>query len=175
MNIAVYLGSNPGRNPRYLKDAAAFGRMLASKGHTLVYGGANDGTMGELARAVKAGGGTVIGVIPDFFAARLFDGLDERHVVKTMAERRSKMIEKADGYIAFPGGPGTIEEISEVISAVRIGLFKKPCVIYSPQGYYDYLEQQYDRMVEEGFLSAEERSRFTFVETLEEAAQVLGM
>ena len=175
MKIAVYLGSTPGNDPSYVNDAACFGAMLAESGNKLVYGGAGDGTMGALAEGVRSHGGNIIGVIPDFFLHRAFDGLSERYVVTTMSERKAKMMELADAFIAFPGGPGTMEEITEVISAVRIGLRNVPCVIYSPHGYYEDLERQYDHMVEKGFLSQEERGRFVFVRTLEEAADALGI
>ncbi len=173
MRIAVYLGSNPGNDPMFLACAREIGRMIAENGHTLVYGGANDGMMGALADTVAGNGGKAIGVIPEFFQVRAHQGLEKLIVVENMPERKTKMIELADAFIALPGGPGTIEEISEVISAVRIGIFAKPCVIYNLNGYYDPLREMYDRMTECGFLSAGERRRFVFAETMDEIRNAL--
>ena len=175
MNITVYLGSTPGKDPRYLKTAEAVGKMIGESGNTMVYGGADGGLMGACASAVLESGGSVIGVIPEFFTFRGHARLNELHVVASMGERKKKMIELGDAFLALPGGPGTIEEISEIMSAVRIGLFHRPCILYSDGGYYEDLKRQYDRMVKEGFLSEEERRRFTFAETMEEVREALGL
>ena len=175
MKIAVYLGSTSGNDPAFEEYAERIGQMLARNGHTLVYGGADGGMMGKLAASVLKNGGHVIGGIPEFFMKRAFQGLDELITVKTMSERKQIMMDLSDGFIALPGGPGTVEEITEIISALRIGLFRKPCVIFSPNGYYDSLRMQYDQMLEEGFLSLEERCRFEFVETVSEVQKVLGI
>ncbi len=174
MHITVYLGSNPGNNPRYQEAAVELGTLIGQGGHTMVYGGADGGLMGMTANAVLEAGGSVIGVIPEFFYHRGHQKLNELHVVKTMSERKERMIELGDAYIALPGGPGTIEEISEIMSAVRIGIFQKPCVLYNVDGYYDDLKRQYDRMVEVGFLKQEERNRFTFADTLDEIREALN-
>ena len=175
MNITVYLGSTPGKNPVFLEAAEEVGRLIGRTGNTMIYGGADGGLMGRAANAVLDAGGTVIGVIPEFFTFRGHQDLSELHVVTNMSERKNRMIELGDAFLALPGGPGTIEEISEIISAVRIGIFQKPCVIYNRNGYYDDLKRQYDRLVEEGFLTAEERSRFLFADTIEEVGQALGI
>ena len=175
MNITDYLGSNPGNDPKYLKYAEEIGRGIGSTGNTMVYGGANDGLMGRTADAVIASGGTVIGVIPEFFLKRGHSELAELHVVKTMSERKAKMMELGDAFIALPGGPGTIEEISEIISAVRIGLTKKPCILFSPDGYYDELRAMYEKMVREGFLTEGELARIRFADTPAEALQMAGI
>lgn len=175
MKIAVYLGSNDGNDPKYLRCAEQIGFLIAENGHTLVYGGAKNGMMGMLAKTVMENGGKTIGVIPSFFLYRANHGLDELITVQTMSERKKRMIDLADAFIALPGGPGTIEEISEVISAVRIGIFAKPCVIYNLDGYYDPLEEMYDRMTECGFLIPEERGRFVFARTMEEIRTALNI
>ncbi len=175
MNITVYLGSNPGKDPKYLKYADEIGRGIGSTGNTMVYGGAGDGLMGRTADAVLASGGKVIGVIPEFFTRRSHKGLNALYVVNTMSERKQKMMELGDAFIALPGGPGTIEEISEIISAVRIGLIRKPCILFSPDGYYDDLKRQYRKMVDEEFLSEEEYSRISFAETPAQALQLAGI
>ena len=174
MHITVYLGSNPGNNPRYQEAAVELGTLIGQGGHTMVYGGADAGLMGMTANGVLEAGGSVIGVIPEFFYHRGHQKLNELHVVKTMSERKERMIELGDAYIALPGGPGTIEEISEIMSAVRIGIFQKPCVLYNVDGYYDDLKRQYDRMVKVGFLKQEERNRFTFADTLDEIREALN-
>jgi uncharacterized protein (TIGR00730 family) len=175
MNITVYLGSNPGNDPKYLKYAEEIGRGIGSTGNTMVYGGANDGLMGRTADAVIASGGKVIGVIPEFFLKRGHTELAELHVVKTMSERKQKMMDLGDAFIALPGGPGTIEEISEIISAVRIGLIHKPCILFSPDGYYDELRDMYRKMVREGFLREDEFSRIQFAQTPAQALQMAGI
>lgn len=175
MNITVYLGSRPGKDPKYLAYAKEIGTGIGSTGNTMVYGGANDGLMGRTANAVIASGGSVIGVIPEFFLPRGHNELDQLYVVKTMSERKQKMIELGDAFIALPGGPGTIEEISEIMSAVRIGLIRKPCVLFSPDGYYDDLKRQYRKMVDEDFLSEEEFSRISFAETPRQALLLAGI
>ena len=173
MNITVYLGSNPGRNPRYRQAAEELGTLIGQGGHTMIYGGADGGLMGLTANAVLAAGGSVVGVIPEFFTFRGHKNLNDLHVMETMSERKQKMIELGEAYIALPGGPGTVEEISEIMSCVRIGIFQKPCILYNVDGYYDDLKRQYDRMVEEGFLTPEERNRFTFADTVDEIREAL--
>ena len=175
MNITVYLGPNPGNDPKYLMYAEQIGRGIGSTGNTMIYGGANDGLMGKTADAVIESGGTVIGVIPEFFLKRGHKNLAELHVVRTMSERKQKMMELGDAFIALPGGPGTLEEISEIISAVRIGLIRKPCILFSPDGYYDELRQMYEKMVREGFLSKEEFERISFAESPEQALHYAGI
>ena len=175
MNITVYLGSMRGNDPRYLRYAEELGSGIGRTGNTMVYGGAGDGLMGPAADAVLAAGGSVIGVIPEFFLSRRHKKLDTVYVVKTMSERKQKMIELGDAFIALPGGPGTMEEISEVISAVRIGHLNKPCILFSPDGYYDDLKHMYCKMVEEGFLREEDLSRICFAETPAQALRFAGI
>ncbi len=118
MNITVYLGSEYGVNPLYIEKAAELGRWIGSNGHSLVYGGGNVGLMGVLADNVLASGGKVIGVIPDFFIEieQQHNGLTELEVVPSMSERKKRMVELGDFFIAFPGGIGTLEEISEIMT-----------------------------------------------------------
>ena len=175
MNIAVYLASTPGNHSKYAECANEVGERIGEAGHTLVYGGADDGCMGIVADAVLAYGGKAIGVIPGFFSRRALQGLTKLITVETMGERKKKMIELADAFIALPGGPGTIEEISEIISARRIGLFQKPCIILNLDGFYDDLKRQYERMVEEGFLTDEELNRIQFVATPKDALNACGV
>jgi uncharacterized protein (TIGR00730 family) len=132
--------------------------------------------MGELAEAVLVAGGEVIGVEPEFFVNSCLqhDGITELIVTDTMAERKTKMIELGDVYIAFPGGTGTLEEISEVMSQVRLGHNENPCIILNLDGYYEPLRVMLDRMVQEGFLDRESRKKFLFAADTEEIGRMLG-
>ncbi len=170
MNITVYLASAVGNEPCYAETAEKLGSWIAESGHTLVYGGANDGTMGIIADSCLKKGGQVIGVMPEFLAARgrKHAGLTEIRLTKTMAERKAEMISAGDAFIALPGGPGTLEEISEVISCVRLGILNKPVIIMNVNGYYDALREVFIKMVRTGFMTEKEYSVIHFVSTIEE-------
>ncbi|KIR03942.1 hypothetical protein P261_02757 [Lachnospiraceae bacterium TWA4] len=131
MNIAVYLGANKGNNPVYEQTVKDLGAWIGSNGHHLIYGGSQVGLMGSLAISVLEAGGCVTGVEPEFFIERdlQLDNLTELIITKDMQERKAKMIELTDFFIAFPGGTGTIEEISEVVSMGCLGLMDKNMVI----------------------------------------------
>jgi len=177
MNITVYLGSTPGNDPLYTKAVRELGSWIGSHGHTLIYGGSDCGLMGELADSALKSGGYVIGVEPSFFVetARQHEGIQELIVVNDMSERKAKMLSKGDAFIAFPGGVGTLEEISEIMARHNLGVmeFHKPCIIYNLNGYYDALKQLLSHMVEEGFLPAENCARIQFAESLDEIARML--
>ena len=123
MNITVYLGSASGNHPGYAQEVIKLGTWIGKSGHRLIYGGSRIGLMGELAEAVLQAGGEVIGIEPGFFVDSCLqhDGITQLIVTETMAERKEKLIAYGDAYIAFPGGTGTLEEISEVMSQVRLG------------------------------------------------------
>ena len=131
MNITVYLGSAHGNDPKYKNEVVRLGNWIGKAGHRLIYGGSRIGLMGELAEAVLTAGGEVIGVEPDFFVDSCLQhhGITRLIVTKTMAERKARMIELGDVFIAFPGGTGTLEEISEVMSQVRLGHNERPCIV----------------------------------------------
>ncbi|MCD1147498.1 TIGR00730 family Rossman fold protein [Peptoniphilus sp. KCTC 25270] len=169
MNITVYCGSHFGKEKSHKEMAIKLGKWIAKKNHRLIYGGRKSGIMGIVADAVLENGGETIGVIPKFLAERtdVHPQLTECILVETMRERKSIMIEKGDVFIALPGGPGTLEEISEVISWVRLGQKSSPCILLNVGGYYDPLEVLFDRMVEYGFLTEEERNQTLFTENLE--------
>ena len=158
-SICVYCGSNSGGKPAYAERAIALGTRMASEGIRLVYGGGNIGLMGTIADAVLAGGGEVVGVIPkqlvDMEVAHL--GLTELEVVGSMHERKSRMFDLADGFVALPGGFGTLEEIVEMLTWRQLGIGTKPCAILDVEGYYQPLVAMMDRMVEERFLHAGQR------------------
>lgn len=153
-SIAVFCGSSLGASEAYKTGAILLGKELAKRGITLVYGGASVGIMGTVADTVLQAGGKVIGVIPTLLESREIShkSLTELVVVETMHERKSKMMELADGFIALPGGPGTLEEFSEVFTWSQIGLHQKPCGILNTNHYYDLLISFFDHMNEQQFL-----------------------
>lgn len=153
--IAVYCGSSVGASPIYREMAVQFGKELVKRGLTLVYGGAKVGIMGIVADTVLEGGGEVIGVIPSLLEQREIShqGLTKLYKVETMHERKQLMIELADGFIALPGGPGTMEEFFEVFTWSQIGLHQKPCGLLNVNGYYDHLISFFEHMQQEQFLA----------------------
>ncbi|HEY4529120.1 MAG TPA: TIGR00730 family Rossman fold protein [Luteimonas sp.] len=159
-SLCVYCGSNSGSNPAYAEAAIALGGRLARDGIRLVYGGGNIGLMGTVADAVLAAGGEVTGVIPkqlvDMEVAHL--GLSELEVVGSMHERKSRMFDLADGFVALPGGFGTLEEIVEMLTWRQLGIGNKPCAILDVEGYWSPLVAMMDRMVEDRFLHPGQRA-----------------
>ena len=175
MNIVVYLGARTGKNPLFREKARELGAWIAGRGHRLVYGGSAIGLMGELADAVLSAGGEVTGVEPRFFvdAVLQHQGVQDLIVVETMQERKQKMISLGDAFIAFPGGTGTLEEISEIISMTCLGLTDKPCIIYNISGYYNILADYLDQMVAEGFMTPENRGKIFFAEGTADLESIL--
>ena len=167
MNIAVYCGSASGNRPSFTEGAKALGSWIAQNGHTLVYGG---GIYTSVVDAAKKVGGKVIGVIPDvkLIQERRHPGLTECIETKDMAERKQKMIELADAYVALPGGPGTLDEISEVICLARLGIENKACVLFDTDGYYQALKKIFEEMVEVGFSEKEDFKRVLVSADLDE-------
>lgn len=154
MRLTVFCGSASGSLPSYTEAAEQVGRLLAGRGIGLVYGGASVGLMGSVANAALAAGGEVIGVIPKALASReiAHDGLTRLHVVGSMHERKAMMAELSDGFIALPGGAGTLEEIFEVWTWGQLGYHRKPCALFNVAGYYDALVSFIDQVVDQGFL-----------------------
>ena len=152
--ICVYCGSNPGRQPVYREAANELGRILAENGIGLVYGGASIGVMGAVADAVLQNGGEAIGVIPQSLATRevAHDHLSELIVVTSMHERKAKMAELSDGFVALPGGWGTFEEIFEVLTWAQLGIHEKPCGLLNIAGYYDHLALFLQHAMDEKFV-----------------------
>ena len=175
MNIVVYLGARTGKNPLFRVKARELGAWIAGQGHRLVYGGSAIGLMGELADAALSEGGEVTGVEPRFFvdAVLQHQGVQDLIVVETMQERKQKMISLGDAFIAFPGGTGTLEEISEIISMTCLGLTDKPCIIYNINGYYNILADYLDQMVAEGFMTPENRGKIFFAEGTADLESIL--
>lgn len=157
--ICVFCGSSPGLSAAYTEVAVELGRTLAAMEIELVYGGAAVGLMGTVARTVLSGGGRVTGIIPRALAEKevAFVGLDELHIVETMHERKAMMAERSDGFIALPGGLGTLEEFVEALTWAQLGIHNKPCGLLNVEGYYDRLLAYMDHMVEQGFMRSENR------------------
>jgi uncharacterized protein (TIGR00730 family) len=153
-NLCVFCGSSAGTRPEYAAAARALGRTLAERGVGLVYGGARVGLMGELADAALAAGGRVTGVIPHALEAReiAHPGLTELRVVATMHERKAVMSELSDGFVALPGGLGTLEELFEVWTWAQLGVHAKPCALLDVCGFYAPLLTFLDAAVREGFV-----------------------
>jgi uncharacterized protein (TIGR00730 family) len=158
--ICVFCGSSMGNRPAYAEAAAGLGRMLAGRGLGLVYGGGNVGLMGIMADAALAAGGEVIGVIPEALMKWEVGHLDltQLHVVGSMHERKARMAELADAFIALPGGIGTMEELFEVWTWAQLGLHPKPLGFLDSEGYYDHLHAFLDHMTAEGFLRDRHRA-----------------
>jgi uncharacterized protein (TIGR00730 family) len=157
--ICVYCGSAVGVRPEYRTIAAEFGTAMARADFRLVYGGAHVGLMGVVADAVLAGGGTVVGVIPQQLADRevAHRGLTELHVVGSMHERKHMMAELADAFVALPGGYGTLDELCEVLGWAQLAIHEKPIILLDTADYWQPLFAMLDRAVEEGFLQTQHR------------------
>ena len=161
--ICVFCGASPGRGPGYAELAASVGAGLAARGIGIVYGGGRVGLMGALADAALAAGGDVVGVIPRRLVARelAHPSLSELHVVGSLHERKAKMSDLADGFIALPGGLGTLEELAEVASWAQLELHHKPIGLLGPDGYWEPLLAWLDLAVTEGFVAPEHRRLVT--------------
>ncbi len=158
-SLCIYCGSNPGNSPVFIEAARSFGTLLARRGIRVVYGGASIGVMGAVADAALAAGGEVVGVIPQALVDRevAHNGLTELIVTRSMHERKARMAELADGFVALPGGVGTLEEIFEIWTWSQLGLHAKPCGLLNVAGYYDALASFLDNTVTHGFVNATHR------------------
>ena len=165
-NICVFCGASAGNNPAYVEAAKALGQAMAERGLGLVYGAGNVGLMGELADAVLAEGGRAVGVIPHKLVDRelAHQELAKLYVVSTMHERKAKMHELSDGYIALPGGIGTMEEFFEAVTWRQLGYHDKPVALFNVGGFYDGIDGFFKTMQRDGFLHSDHRDLF-FMET----------
>jgi uncharacterized protein (TIGR00730 family) len=159
-SCCVFCGSSPGADAAYRDAAQALGRELAARGIRLVYGGAQVGLMGAVADAVLAAGGEAVGVIPSALAEReiMHHGLTELHVVGSLHERKSLMSGMAEGFVALPGGMGTMEELLETLTWAQLGIHARPCGVLDVGGYYQPLLAMLDRAAEARFLKPEHRA-----------------
>lgn len=153
-SVCVFCGSNTGGDPVFLETAKALGAFLAQEGLTVVYGGASVGLMGATANACLSAGGQVVGVLPDFLKKKELEhtGLSQLHVVPSMHERKALMAELSDGFVALPGGMGTLEEFCEIVTWAQLGLHAKPCGLLNVAGFYDPLLALVRTMVENRFV-----------------------
>ncbi len=153
-SVCVYCGSKSGQDPRFASIAAQVGHWIGEHGGQLVYGGGRNGLMGIVAESTLAAGGTVVGIIPRALVEKEWahHGCTELHVVQTMHERKSMMAERADAFLALPGGIGTFEELFEVWTWRQLGYHDKPVGILNSQGYYDGLMNFMGQVVSQGFM-----------------------
>jgi uncharacterized protein (TIGR00730 family) len=160
MNVCVFCGSSKGTNPLYAQSAQELGSLLPKYNMNLVYGGGNIGLMGIVADAAMQAGGKVVGVIPDFLLKREVGhrGISELIVVESMHERKKKMADLADAFIALPGGWGTLEELSEILTWRQLGLIPSSIAVLNINNFFGALLSQLDLMIAEGFVKPEYRS-----------------
>lgn len=173
--VCVYCGSSPGADPRFREAAAGVGRTLAAEGIGVVYGGGTVGLMGALADAALAAGGEVTGVIPSglFRREHAHRGVTALYEVSSMHERKQRMAELADGFVALPGGLGTLEELTEVATWAQLGIHAKPVAVLDVAGFWRPLVDLLDHAVAAGFLLAENRAIVAVVEAVEDLVPVL--
>jgi len=174
MNICVFCGSATGLNPVYAESARELGKLLASSSHTLVYGGGNIGLMGILADSVLDNNGEVIGVIPDFLLQREVGhrGVTKLEVVDSMHERKKRMEDLADAFIAMPGGWGTLDELAEILTWRQLGIVTQPIGLLNINQYFNPLLEQMRSMVSDGFLGV---GNFEFFHVEKTAERLLDL
>lgn len=176
MRLAVYCGSDDGKEPVYRNAAKELGQWIGKCGHSLVYGGGESGLMGMVAREVHAQGQEVIGVVPGdvaFIKDRPQPYVTELIITANMSERKQKMLELADGFIALPGGIGTLDEITEVITLTKIGVFQKPCILFDRNKFYEPLKILFERMEVAEFLSHEKMEHVLFSDDVDEIGRFI--
>ena len=163
MNICVFCGSSSGLKPEFIQAAREFGRLIGSSGHSLVYGGANIGLMGAVADAVLDSGGHVTGVIPSFLVEYeiAHRQISELIVVGSMHERKKKMAERSDAFVAFPGGWGTLDELAEMLTWKQLRLITHPIGMLNTDGFFDPLLTAMRTMADNGFLKPEHLDMIT--------------
>ena len=173
--VCIYCGSRSGRNAVYAREARALGKALATAGYALVYGAGDLGLMGEAARSAQAAGARITGFIP----RHIFDlevGKQDLHAVivtDTMHERKKLMLGNADAVVALPGGPGTLDELIEVLTWRHLGLHEKPAFLLNTNDYWGPLLALFDHMVSQGFVGAQFRDYLSVFETVDEIIAAL--
>ena len=176
-SVCLFCGSKTGTRPAYADAAATFGRALAARGLTLVYGGGSVGLMRIAAQAALDAGGRVIGVITEQLMVREVGhgGLDQLHVVATMHERKALMAKLSDAFVALPGGYGTFDEMCEIATWDQLGIHAKPLVAVNLEGYFDGFLAQLDRAVDDGLLKPEHRALLACAMTVEDALEAIAL
>ncbi len=175
MNFTVYCGANLGDKITYKEVSEQLGNYIGRNGDTLVYGAGNTGLMGTIADSVLKSGGDVIGIIPKFLVdlELVHEGITDVTIVDTMTERKQMMYEKADCFVALPGGLGTLEEISEVISWTKLGQSDRACIFFNVDGFYKNLQLFIKDMIKHEFLSEGDLSNIYFVGSMEEFIRII--
>jgi cytokinin riboside 5'-monophosphate phosphoribohydrolase len=166
MDITVYCSSSDAVPRKYMRAAETLGAEMGKRGHTLIYGGASVGSMGAVARGVKSAGGRVVGVMPSKLHSRglAFTGTDEEIITMSMRERKGIMEERAEGFIALPGGLGTLEEILEVMVLKQLGYHARPVVLIDIDGFYAPLLDFFERLYQESFMKHTTRRQYAVVD-----------
>ncbi len=174
--ICVFAGSNSGARGEYVAAAKELGRALAQAKLGTVYGGARIGLMGALADAALSGGAHVIGVIPEALVAKevAHRALSELRVVKSMHERKAMMADLADGFVALPGGWGTVEELFEILTWAQLGFHRKPCGLLNVHGYFDKLLSFVEHSMDEGFVRREQRAMILVSDSPDELLEAMA-
>lgn len=174
-SVCVYCGASAGAHSDYAAGAAVLGRALAESGIGLIYGGASIGVMGILARSALDHGGHVTGIIPKFLIDRegMFDDVSELIITETMHERKQLMFDKADGFVALPGGIGTLEELVEMMTWLQLGQHKKPIVLGNLAGFWDPLIDLLQHMRDESFITSDRPISFNATAKAEEIVPLL--
>jgi hypothetical protein len=169
--LCVYCGSSPGTDPAFVGTARAFGKILAENGIRLVYGGGSTGLMGALAEAVLKNGGDVTGIIPEFLTNRERPRQQSQELIVTrdMHERKRKMFDMADAFVALPGGIGTLEELVEQLTWLQLGRHKKPVLLANINGFWGPLIELIEHMQGLGFIHSERRFHYLTVDRIEDA------
>ncbi len=175
-NICLFCGSRTSNDPEYVEAAKRFGEEIAKRGWGLVYGGGDSGLMGAAADAVLAAGGKVIGIIPPYLLETEGDRTDltERYIVETLAERKQMMADLSDGFVAMPGGVGTLDELTEAWTWYVLGLHNKPVGIYNVKGFYNKLIEFFENMVSLEITGAAYMNALTISENLDELLDTIA-
>ena len=174
-SVCVYCGSSSNTRASHRQAAAEFGTLLAAEGVSLIFGGGRVGLMGLAADATLNSGGRVIGVIPEFLAARevAHTKCTELHTTVTMHERKQKMADLSDAFVILPGGLGTLDEMFEIITWRQLSLHQKPIIIANIDGYWDPLEKLIENMSSENYISRDHNNLITFVSCIEKVLPIL--
>lgn len=174
MNVCVFCGSSSGFNPVYAFAAKELGHLIAQNKHTLIYGGGNVGLMGIVADEVLGKNGSVTGIIPKFLMDKEVGhlGITQLEIVTSMHERKKRMADLSDAFIALPGGWGTLEELAEILTWKQLGLLAQPVGVLNINGFFDPLLNQMQHMVAEGFLQEE---NFRSIKTSNSPQKILSM
>jgi uncharacterized protein (TIGR00730 family) len=175
MNICVFCGSSKGRNPVFAEAARELGSLIAKNSHNLIYGGGNVGLMGIVADSVLSNGGEVVGIIPQFLKDRevAHAGITRLEVVQSMHQRKQRMADLSNAFIALPGGWGTLEEVAEILTWRQLGLINNPVILLNINNFFNPLIDQLNAMVDEGFVRKEYMDNLMIASTSQEALTLI--